>query len=71
MSHVLKYAKDYKCACGEQAVAFVGLNDPDGTQYPKCRKCADAWKMELLMRLEELDNKEMLLKSYRKKTKKR
>jgi hypothetical protein len=66
MSHRLRYAKDYKCSCGKQAVVFVGLNDPDATEYPKCRKCADAWKIELLRRLEQLDREE----EAQKKTKK-
>ena len=47
-------AKDFKCnACKKQAVCFVGLNDPDGTMYPKCRKHADEWKMKILFLLLE------------------
>ena len=43
------YAKDCKCSrCGKPAVCFVGLNDPDGTDYPMCRKCADNWHFEVL-----------------------
>ncbi len=43
-------AKDCKCTrCGKQAVVFVGLNDPDATDYPMCRKCADSWKVETTM----------------------
>lgn len=48
---IVRYAKDYKCSCGKKAVVFVGLNDPDGTDYPKCRKCADEWKIGLIMEL--------------------
>ena len=47
----IKYAKDLKCSCGEDAIIFVGLNDPDGTDYPKCRKCADEWRIRLIMEL--------------------
>ena len=31
-------ASNFKCnvkGCKKQAVVFVGLNDPDGTEYPK------------------------------------
>ena len=50
----MRKAKDEKCdICGEQAEVFVGLNDPDGTQYPKCRDHADLWKAEILLRLTE------------------
>ena len=45
-----RYAKNEKCnVCGKQAVVFVGLNDPDGTDYPKCRKHADEWRTKLIM----------------------
>jgi len=52
---VKKYAKDFKCNCGKKAVCFVGLNDPDGTQFPKCRKCADEWKFGLMIELSKID----------------
>lgn len=54
----IRYAKDCKCTrCQRegkdtQAVVFVGLNDPDGTDYPMCRKHADEWKMELIIALQ-------------------
>ena len=48
------YAKDYKCnMCGKQAIVFRGLNDPDATQVPYCRKCADKSEYELMVRLNE------------------
>lgn len=31
------------------AVVFVGLNDPDGTDYPMCRKHADEWHFEVIV----------------------
>lgn len=47
---LMKNAKDYKCSrCKKKAVVFVGLNDPDATQYPMCRKDADEWAMEVLL----------------------
>ena len=47
-------AKEFKCSsCEKQAVVFVGLNDPDGTQYPKCRDHADLWKAEIIIRLSD------------------
>lgn len=53
----VKYAKDFKCnSCKKQAAVFVGLNDPDATDYPKCRKHADEWKEKLLMEISELSN---------------
>ncbi len=45
-----KFAKDFKCSrCGKPAVVFVGLNDPDATDYPMCRKCADDWRYEVIV----------------------
>ena len=50
------YAKDCKCyRCGKQAVVFVGLNDPDGTDYPMCRKCADDWQMDVYLEIFKFD----------------
>lgn len=54
MSGKVRYAKDYICnvpKCGKKAVVFVGLNDPDGTEYPKCRHHADQWHFEVMMAL--------------------
>ena len=52
------YAKDFWCTrCipkitkkeVHRAVTFVGLNDPDGTRYPMCRKHADEWRLEFFL----------------------
>jgi hypothetical protein len=56
-----RYAKDYQCnvdGCNKQAVVFVGLNDPDATEYPKCREHADQWKIDTMMALQEIRTKE-------------
>ena len=45
-------ASDCKCVeCGEQAVAFWPVIDPDIPSYPYCRKCLNKAKIELLKRL--------------------
>lgn len=50
-------AKDRECtrcrSAGKkkQAVCFVGLNDPDGTDYAMCRKHADEWHMDVMLAL--------------------
>ena len=55
LNQKVRYAKDEKCnVCGKQAVVFVGLNDPDGTDYPKCRKHADKWWLDTMIELSEL-----------------
>lgn len=44
-------ASECKCVeCGEQAVAFWPLIDPDIPTYPYCRKCLDKAKPELLIK---------------------
>ena len=49
------HARDFNCSrcisAGKHtpAVCFVGLNDPDGTQYPMCRKHADEWHHDVIM----------------------
>lgn len=49
------HARDRECTrCAREgkhttAVCFVGLNDPDGTQYPVCRMHADEWHHEVMM----------------------
>lgn len=52
------YAKNYRCTrCPEPkrwAVTFVGLNDPDGTQYPMCREHADEWKLDVMLALYDM-----------------
>lgn len=55
--NTIRHAKDYKCSCGKKAVVFVGLNDPDGTDYPKCRKCADEWRVGLMIKLSNIWDK--------------
>lgn len=48
-------ARDFNCTrcmrTGKRtpAVCFVGMADPDCTQYPMCRKHADEWKNDVLM----------------------
>jgi len=54
----VRYASEFKCSrCGKPAVVFVGLNDPDGTDYPMCRKCADDWHTEILMAMHGMGEK--------------
>lgn len=48
----LIYAKDKKChRCKKQASVFVGLADPDATQYPMCKDCAEQWKFDVLFEI--------------------
>lgn len=48
MSEVV-HAKDCKCCkCGEPAVAFWPMVDPDIPHHPYCRKCLDAAKMRVM-----------------------
>lgn len=39
------------CQCGEQAVAFWPVIDPDIPSYPYCRKCLDKVKLQVLMEI--------------------
>ena len=58
-------ASYYKCSrCGEQADVFVGLNDPDATDYAMCRDCAKKWKAQIIFSLGELHNE---IRSYEKR----
>ena len=41
----------YKNGCNEQAIVFVGMNDPDAEEYPVCRKHADKYRMDAIMEL--------------------
>lgn len=51
-------ASDCKCVeCGEQAVAFWPIIDPDIPAKPYCRKCLDKEKAELIIKLAEIDEK--------------
>ena len=44
-------ATECKCVeCGQPAVAFCPLIDPDIPTYPYCRKCLDKAKTELLIK---------------------
>lgn len=50
----MKFAKDFKCIkCGEQAVAFWPVSDPDIPCDPYCRHCLDTIKMKLWKKIEE------------------
>ena len=51
-------ASDCKCIeCGEQAVAFWPVIDPDIPSHPYCRKCLDKAKQQLFIKLTEIDKK--------------
>lgn len=51
-------ASDCKCCeCGKQAVALFPVTDPDIPSYPYCRECLDKTKMELFIKLQEIDKK--------------
>ena len=51
-------AIDCKCiVCGKKAVVFWPVIDPDIPSHPYCRKCLDKEKMELMIKLREIDNK--------------
>ena len=39
------------CVCGEQAVAFWPVIDPDIPSNPYCRKCLDKAQLELMRRI--------------------
>ncbi len=46
------YAKDCKCCkCGDQAVAFWPIIDPDISENPYCRKCLDRTKQKVIMEI--------------------
>ena len=45
------------CKCGKQAVAFWPVIDPDIPSHPYCRECLDKEKMELIIKLSEIDKK--------------
>ena len=51
-------ASECKCIeCGKQAVAFWPVIDPDIPSHPYCRECLDKAKMELMVKLSEIDKK--------------
>ena len=41
------------CVCGNPAVAFWPVIDPDIPSHPYCRKCLDKTKVEMMRRLME------------------
>lgn len=45
------------CKCGKRAVAFWPVCDPDIPAYPYCRKCLDKEKMELFLKIQEIDRR--------------
>jgi len=48
-------ASDCKCVeCGEQAVAFWPVFDPDIPANPYCRKCLDKAKMDLIFMIDNM-----------------
>ncbi len=50
-------ASDCKCVdCGERAVAFYPITDPDIPEHPYCRKCLDKRKTHLLHELFKIRN---------------
>lgn len=51
-------ASDCKCIeCGQQAVAFWPVIDPDIPSHPYCRKCLDKAKMKMIVKLREMFKK--------------
>ena len=55
MANKIVKASDCKCCvCGEQAVAFWPIIDPDIPSEPYCRKCLNDAKMELMIRLSNI-----------------
>lgn len=55
----VRHAEDEQCSrCDKQADVFVGLADPDATQYPMCNDCAKQWRMDVMLRIYKLMNEE-------------
>jgi len=46
------------CMCGEQAVAFWPVIDPDILSEPYCRECLDKAKMEAMINLQKIFDKD-------------
>ena len=44
--------------CGKQAVAFWPVIDPDIPSHPYCRKCLDKAKMEAMLNLQKIFDKD-------------
>ena len=51
MSKPIKASDCKCCVCGEQAVAFWPVIDPDIPSDPYCRKCLDKTKAALIREL--------------------
>lgn len=52
-------ASDCKCCvCGKQAVAFWPVIDPDIPSEPYCRECLDKAKMEAMLNLQKIFDKD-------------
>lgn len=47
------HAKDCKCDCGAQAVAFWPVVDPDIPSHPYCQECLDEAKRKLLIEMHD------------------
>ena len=48
-------AKDCKCCeCGQQAVAFWPVVDPDIPSNPYCRGCLDAAKARMIIEIDRI-----------------
>lgn len=63
-------ASECKCiVCGQQAVAFWPLIDPDIPAQPYCRKCLDKAKMEVLINSFGLPKKDAMAISKMRKHK--
>ena len=45
-------ANEHRCIeCGQQAVAFWPVIDPDIPSYPYCRKCLDKAKEKMIVEI--------------------
>jgi len=56
MGETLRYAKDYKCCvCGQPAVVWWPMIDPDIEEHPYCRPCVEKAKTECLMKIYKID----------------
>lgn len=59
MNDLIKASDCKCCVCGEQAVAFWPVIDPDIPSQPYCRKCLDKTKTAVI--------REIMLKDFEKK----
>lgn len=58
MSAKKTFAKDLKCCvCGKQAAIFWPVIDPDIPSNPYCSECVEKEKLELMVKLMEIDKK--------------